>query len=311
MRSDPRTSAVEGLFLTALMQDEQGRLWVGSDDAGLFRFSDGATPEQWQVSNGRLKHNSIWSLYRGKDASWIGSFGGGLLRIDRAEQAVTQLRAQDGLSNDVIYRIEPDAMGRLWLSSNRGLNVYEPASGEVRVLLPSDGLINREYNSGASFRDYRGFLYFGGTEGVDVIQAEALEDVSPIAQPVFTRLRILGRRGGDPALPPGPALERDLVYAEQIDLDYRESVFALGLVAIEFSAPESARLRYRIQGIHNDWVRPEQARTDLLLSYLPANTCWRRRPPAMSANSVRRAPCACMSVRRLGANPGPTCCTRR
>nr|WP_232371388.1 GGDEF domain-containing protein [Pseudomarimonas arenosa] len=92
-----------------------------------------------------------------------------------------------------------------------------------------------------------------------------------MARPVFTSLRLLGRRGGKLTAADGhQQLQRDLVYAEQIELDHRDSVFAIGLVAIEFSSPETARLRYRIEGIDSDWVQLEQPRTELMLSYLPA-----------------------------------------
>ena len=263
------TSAMAGLFLTSLMRDQQGRLWIGSDDSGLFRLDPTGAIENLSVDNGRLKQNSVWSMFEGPDAYWIGTFGGGLNRIDRQTGALSEIRRQEGLSNDVVYRIEPDGLGRLWLSSNRGLNIYQPKTGEIRVLLPDDGLRNREFNSGASFRGAEGLIYFGGTEGVDVIEPDALESSSPMARPVFTTMRILGRRGEELNAPYGQPLQRDLVYAEEISLDYRESVFSLGLVAIDLGSPDTARLRYRIRDLQSDWVSLTQPQTELTLSYLP------------------------------------------
>lgn len=259
---------LDGQFLTSLMRDEQGRLWIGSNDQGVYRLGAQGALELLNTRNGGLPHDSIWSLYGDRDAWWLGSFAGGLIRIDRETGAQRTLSDRDGLSNNVVYRIMPDSIGRLWLSTNNGLNVVDPVSGLVQALLRGDGLRNREYNSGAAFADRRGLLWFGGTEGVDIIEPLRLTSTSPPATPALSGLRVFGRSAGHGGSPAGP--RRDIAYADRVEFDYRDRVFSLDLTAIDFSAPEAARLRYRIGGVHEDWVQPPGPRAELLLSYLPA-----------------------------------------
>jgi diguanylate cyclase (GGDEF)-like protein len=258
--------ALNGEFLTSLMRDSRGRLWIGSNERGLYRLGPDGSLEHLHPGNGRLPHNSIWALHASADAFWVGTFAGGLLRMGRDDDAVRRYTTADGLSNDVIYRILPDRRGRLWLSTNNGLNVLDPASGVIQPLGPGDGLGNREYNSGAGLVDAEGHLYFGGTEGLDVVDPEALDLTSPPATPVVAGLEVIGvRRGGTPA-PDGRRF--DTLYSDRVQMDPRDAVLALDLVAIDFSAPDAARLRYRIGGIHDDWVHPRGPQAELMLSHL-------------------------------------------
>lgn len=265
---EPLPEPLRNSFLTALLRDSEGRLWVGSNERGLFRLQADGQLEQLYPGNRRLPHNSIWSLHESADAWWLGTFGAGLLRIDRRSGALTAIGEAQGLTNDVVYRIESDAKGRLWLSTNFGINIHDPATGSLQALLPGDGLRSREYNSGASFRDADGRLYFGGTDGLDILEPLELASTSPPARPLLTELRVLARQGLRGQLSAERSI--DLGYRDRVVLSYRDSVFTLGLVAIDFSSPDTTRLRYRIHGLHGDWVQPQSGRAELLLSYLPA-----------------------------------------
>jgi len=257
---------LDGQFLTSLLRDARGRLWIGSNERGLYRLHPDGTLEHLSTRSGTLRHDSIWALYEGEDATWVGTFSAGVHRIDHADDGIRVFSEAQGLSNGVVYRIEPDPDGRLWLSTNNGLSVLDPATGSVQTLLQGDGLRNREFNSGSSFRTADGLILFGGTEGLDAIEPLSLAGSSPPALPVPSGLRVLGRRSGAQA-----SGERvlDILYADRIALDYSDTVLSLDLVAIDFSAPGAARLRYRIHGIYEDWVQPQGPRAELVLSHLP------------------------------------------
>jgi len=258
---------LHGRFLTSLMRDSRGRLWIGSNENGVFRIDRNGRVEHLNSANGSLPNDSIWALHTSDTAVWLGSFAGGLLRLDPATDAVRAITESDGLSNNVIYRIEPDASGRLWLSTNLGVSVLDPATGIVQTINRGDGLFNREYNSGASFTDAEGLLYLGGTDGMDIIDPDQLPPTSPPATPVIAGLRILGRQGLATPLPPVPSTE--VIYADTVTLDYRDRVLQLDMVAADFTAPDAARLRYRIEGVHDEWMQPQDPQTNLVLSYLP------------------------------------------
>lgn len=169
--------------------------------------------------------------------------------------------------NNVVYSILPGPGGQLWLSTNLGISVLHPDSGVVQLIDRSDGLFNLEYNSGASFVDADGLLYLGGTDGLDILDPSQLPVASPPATPLVTRLQVLGRQAASLDAPQQPAPE--MMYADLVTLDHRDRVLSLDMVAMDFTAPKAARLRYRIDGINDDWVYPQNAQANLVLSYLP------------------------------------------
>lgn len=253
-------------FLTALLLDRQARLWVGSNESGLYVLGAEAEVLRLHRGNGQLVNDSVWALHADRDAVYVGSYGGGLQRLRLDAHEHWHMSSRDGLSNNVVYRIERDPGDRLWLSTNRGLNVVDPISRRVQVLSASDGLANTEYNAGASFRDASGRLYFGGTEGLDVLDPLAVPQTASVATPRLGRLQVLGRdaglrRSGDPDWE-AIAVHPPLRFA------WHERVLSTTLVAIDLSAPDAARLRYRLHGLDEQWIVPPGARSDVLLSGL-------------------------------------------
>lgn len=259
--------ALRQSFLTSLLVDPDQRLWIGSNASGLFALETDGALRHLHRDNGRLLHDSVWSLHARDGWIYAGSHGGGLQRLRLEDASGWQLSSRDGLSNNVVYRIEADARGRLWLSTNRGLNLVDPESRRVQVLGASDGLTNTEYNAGASFRDSKGQLYFGGTEGLDALDPAAVPDRANAATPRLSRLEVIGRdaglRGaGDPDW-------NAIAIRPPLQLGWEERVISATLVAIDFSAPDAARLRYRLLGLDERWISPRGARSEVLLSGLP------------------------------------------
>lgn len=267
VEADPRFAPLDGDVVTTLYRDTagDGALWVGTNTRGLWRLQGDAL--QAVTPAGAGMHRSVWAVYGSEDAIWVGAFAAGLYRIDRASGVSTVLTERDGLTNNVVYRILPDAGGRLWLSTNNGLSVLDPDSGIVQNLGLRDGLHNQEYNSGSGFQDADGLLYFGGTQGVDVVAPMQLPRRSAPAHPVLTRLQLLSRQTDEDAR---NGAETDIVYTPGITLHDEDSVFTIGMTAIDFLAPAAAQLRYRVDGLHTGWIYPHQARTEFSINHLPA-----------------------------------------
>ncbi|MCD9095335.1 diguanylate cyclase [Luteimonas fraxinea] len=265
IEADPRFAAIAGDVVTVLYRDQDGSLWVGTNTRGLWRLRDGVFAQV--EPSGAGMHRSVWAIHGDADAIWVGAFAAGLYRIDRATGVSSVLTERDGLTNNVIYRILPDIGGRLWLSTNLGLSVYDPESGIVQNLGRRDGLRNQEYNSGSAYTGSDGLLYFGGTMGVDVIAPMQLPRRSASAHPVLTSLQLLSRQSDTDAR---SGTETDIVYTPGIDLRDEDSVFTIGMTAIDFLAPAAAQLRYRVDGLHTGWIYPHQARTEFSLNHLPA-----------------------------------------
>ncbi|SPE59567.1 putative signal transduction histidine kinase [Verrucomicrobia bacterium] len=104
--------------ITALAQQADGSLWVGSEAGGLNSIRAG-NDEVFSLTNGLLSQ-SIRALYLDAQGTlWIGTAGGGLSRW--GEGRMKTFTSRQGLGADKISQIVEDDAGSLWLGSNRGI----------------------------------------------------------------------------------------------------------------------------------------------------------------------------------------------
>lgn len=117
----------------ALYEDREGTLWVGTA-RGLVQITSDANPTVTNIQG--LTAKNISSVLRdSKDGLWIGTDGGGLMRIRNGE--VTNFSTSNGLSNNYISSIVEDSNGSVWVGTQNGLNrfkddriiVYKSAQG--------------------------------------------------------------------------------------------------------------------------------------------------------------------------------------
>jgi signal transduction histidine kinase len=167
-------SWVRAASVTALCEDREGGLWIGTSESRLVHYAggkfvefplraahglaQGANGDLWVGSTAggvqrvrlgsdvilsvrNLPSQSIRTLYLDRDDTlWIGTAGGGLSRW--RDGRVTTLTARQGLGADTIMQIVEDDDGCLWLGSSRGIlrvrksALNELAAGKTTFLHP-------------------------------------------------------------------------------------------------------------------------------------------------------------------------------
>ncbi len=98
---------------------------------------------------------------------WLATGGQGLLHWNRTTGEVRKYTVDNGLSSNVVYRVEQDEKGYLWLSSDYGLMCFDTATAVVKTYTVKDGIANNEFNRVSSYRAADGRMFFGGLEGIN------------------------------------------------------------------------------------------------------------------------------------------------
>jgi signal transduction histidine kinase/ligand-binding sensor domain-containing protein/CheY-like chemotaxis protein/HPt (histidine-containing phosphotransfer) domain-containing protein len=170
--------------ITALFQDADANLWVGSHDDGLYR---------WQPATGRfvnyrhlaadlnsLGENQVSALYRDRLGTfWVGTWYAGVSRVDLDSGGFARIVQQAGQSNSLadtkVRVIADDGAGKLWLGSNSGLTRLDPSTGATRVYRhqPNNPNSLGDGPVSAIARDRRGTLWVGGRAGITSIDVKA------------------------------------------------------------------------------------------------------------------------------------------
>ncbi len=188
-RHDPDDPASLGSDrVTAILGTRSGLLWVGTDGGGLNLF-DPATGRAQRFEHNPLNptslpSNTVCSLFVDRFGTlWVGTRGGGLAKMTSrpspfADPIFLSYSEADGLPNSVVYAIQPDSDGRLWLSTNHGLSLFDPVARSFTNFDVNDGLQANEFNFGASYRSSSGKLYFGGIAGFNAFLPESSAEVA-------------------------------------------------------------------------------------------------------------------------------------
>ncbi len=93
-----------------------------------------------------LSNDSVWAIEEDQHGSiWIGTFGGGLNRLEPATGQITRYQHDPNnpasLSDDTIYDLHIDRAGVLWVGTyGGGLDRFDPATGAFTHYREGDGL---------------------------------------------------------------------------------------------------------------------------------------------------------------------------
>lgn len=249
--------ALDGMAISFMAPARKGGSWFVGDE-GAYRLVDDRIVERWRQED--IGTRFLRWLYEDPDGSlWIGSYGGGLIHISDGQ--VHRYDTSNGLFDDTVSCILPDAAGRLWLGGNNGVSVLldrriDTRGPELIALSTSDGLTPPEMNGGSvssCLRDSRGRLWYSLVKGFAMIDPGRFNEraVAPVVH--VERLRVAGR-DLDPGRP-----ETLAPHAGNLEIGY---------TAIGFASPERLRFRYRLVPSATGWMDAGDRR-DVLLPTLP------------------------------------------
>ncbi len=233
-----------------------GALWIATWGHGLVRLTAEGNVTNWRHDPGdsaSLASDTVRSISEDQDGKfWLGTADGLTLFDPAAGRVVRNYGVNEGLPASMIYAALPDAMGRVWVSSNRGIVRFDPETETTRTYDPRDGLQGFEFNGAAALAARDGYLYFGGTNGFNRFRPSALRD-NPFPPDVVLTDFSLFNEIQRPGTSNDALLERALFATDDIVLDHDQDVVAIQFAALHFVSPERNRYAYRLDGFDRDW----------------------------------------------------------
>ena len=266
-RYDPRTgerrrymlnpaypTSLSDNLVYCLLVDSRDRVWVGTNN-GLNRYvadKDGFIRYKHRDDDPTsLPSDSIRSMLEDSAGRlWFGTSSGGLSFLDPSTDTFVNVLKKDGLPDDNILSIQQDKLGRLWLGTTNGLCVFDPETRQVKSLDLVDGLQGWEFTN-ASFRNRRGELFFGGTEGLNRIVNPDLRRNSHAPPVRITSFKVFDRE---------IELGREAADLKRITLSNRDTFVSIEFAALDYHDPDSNRYLYMLEGFDKTWIDPGNRR---------------------------------------------------
>lgn len=230
----------EGYFI--LPDNKKPEIFVSSTH-GLHRYRvDRSGNILDTVSYSGLSSNYTYPVCKQNDSVyWVGTMGGGLncLRLkNHGDYQIDHYNTQYDIFKDV-EAMEIDGQGNIWMGGN-GLQRLNPDKQVLTKYDKNDGLQGNSFKVGASFKDENGRLYFGGINGLNIFDPDAIGVNEISAKPVITDILVNNTQA--------------LASREQLQLNYQQNNFVIYFSAMHFANPLQCRYRYRMIGFDKDWI---------------------------------------------------------
>ncbi len=246
-----------------VIQDRFGNYWIGTFN-GVAKY----VTRQGKIffenyihelgNPNSLSDNSFRCFFKDrKNRIWIGTRSGLNMVVQESKESRDWFKTyglKDGFPNDVIHAIEEDDQGQLWITTNKGIVVFNPELKDpvVATYNQNDGLAARSFVFRASMKDENGNLYFGTADGFNFFHPEKLPQNTYVPPVYFTKLKVLNE-----VIKPGPSsiLQQSISYTNTITLQYWQNIISLEFAALDFNKPEKNRYQYRLSSLNNkNWI---------------------------------------------------------
>lgn len=291
-----RNSPLPSNHISAIYNDEQDRLWVGTlnglvykrkDDFIKIPIPDAPVHDVISIGNDsiliatasgiKLYHDcKIDDFKTGKasdsatpqcflkcgDELWIGSSDNGLIYYHLRSKKSFVLNKSNGLQSDFIYNIIDDNEGNVWIGTGYGIHkvTYKNrAKPEIHFYGREQGISGMESNHNAALKMPDGSIWFGTTNGAaHYVPARNNVVATPISI-VMQSLKLFGENISDTAYFDSTDHWYKIPYGLQ--LPFKKNNLTFTFHAVSLTGGEQIVYRYCIKGLDAPWSEWSEVNT--------------------------------------------------
>ena len=246
---------MQGVRVVNLRQHQDGRF---ENRAIMHRLDD---PQSRIV-------DKISSFCEARDGTlWLGSNGYGLYKRmvgEDGQERFEALTQEDGLVYNGVKGIVEDKNGRLWITTQNGLSVYDPQQETFTNYSQNDGLVNPHFYWNSAIKDISDVIYLGSEGGLIEVLGENT-DIIYHGHLTFTHLMVDNQEvqaGGD-------YLDEDISTSKIIRLNEGNRSFSISFSALDFGHETQGLYSYRMKGFDKEWTVLKPGQHSVRYSALP------------------------------------------
>lgn len=246
--------SISSNFVWSMLEDSRGRFWVATADGlDVLDRQTGTFLHYRKDANNPKTLNSVRIRTLMEDSRgriWVGSQDAGAFYFDYTTDQFKKLNWPESLAVQVTSFVE-DNLGYVWASTTNGLGRIDPQTGVVRSFHKSHGLVGDNYNRDATFKDKRGRLYFGSTDGFSVFDPRSFSTEVDNYPVVITNFQLSNRPvqiGGADS-----PLNKSITYTDHLVLQHGYAMFSFSFAALNFRVAPDNRYSYILDGFDQDW----------------------------------------------------------
>ncbi len=145
-----------------------------------------------------------------------------------------------------------DKKGNLWIATGSDMIVFNPMDSTARIYKGYDGLPVTTFNPGSVCQFADGKMWFGSPDGITSFYPDQITDISTAAIPQITSFQINDHKPA--SLQCLSTQSTNITEIEKMRFSYKENTLGFIVNALEYSAPSSNKVMYKMENLDPDWV---------------------------------------------------------
>lgn len=240
-----------GTIIYRILPDATGHLWVATHQKGLYKINaaTGTIIQHFTTAGptgGALFSDFTSDLAILNDSTLL-AVTGALNIVNTRTGAVRQVSSMDGLPANNVNSVAVDNRGIIWLGMLGTLTRYNMEKNIFTSYSQKDGVLNSNFQSGATAHMSGGRLLFGTFRDFVAFKPEDMKSLRKPPDVSITDFKLFNTY-----LPPD-----SIIGLDKVRLKASENSITIEFAALSFLQKDKTLYYYRLAGIDNDWQRAE------------------------------------------------------
>ncbi|GAB1451540.1 sensor histidine kinase [Draconibacterium sp.] len=239
-----------------MISDENNGYWIGVSNNTIKHLDDNYK----EISSYRIDEgfNNVEHICVGDSSDvWVAIMGGGLGHIYTDSGKMEVFTTSNGLVNNTVLNILKDKKGNLWISTNKGISMFNPHTRQFRNFEKADGMLIEEFNSDANYLASDGEMFFGGVGGVLSFYPDSVQKYDSIGnsgQLLITDFKVSGI---------SRYFEKPIYELNEVALKKGDNNFQLTFARLDFNHSDQIKYRYRMSAQNSTWTETDHRQRNI------------------------------------------------
>lgn len=188
-----------------------------------------------------ISSNHVLSIHDdGEGNLWLATFGGGLNKFNKSTGEARSYLIADGMPSNVVFAIQADENGFLWLSTNNGIARFDPKTESFRNYGINEGIVGTEFWWGSAYRLSDGNMLFGSTYGFTMFNPASVNESVVDPPLVINSVRTINGYV-------------EVTKDNSVEASHDESVLTIDFAALDFVNTDRIQYAYIMEGLEDNW----------------------------------------------------------
>ncbi len=251
-------------FVRDIYEDKDGILWVGTVNGlnKIEEIEDGSIEFIRYLNDvndkNSLSNNHVLDIFQGKNEKlYVGTFGGGLNEITLQpdnKHEFKHLTVKEGLPSNVVYQINEDKEGNIWILHVREISRLDAATGEISYFDKQDGFEIDEFKDNAMLLTSEGIMLAGGVNGFTFFNPNNLSINNYKPQINITDFKLFDESVKlQEKINGSIILSKSINETDSIELPYNLNSLEFVFSSLHYSNPNKNQYKYKLEGFEEKW----------------------------------------------------------